>query len=81
MDSEKRIATAEDVHYAFTLFKENMTIIQRYDELIYADKDRDKWIKNYKKRSEATRKAYADNADLGVFLAPFLTIPLRLPMR
>lgn len=78
MGSVKRIATAKDVHDAFTLFKENMAIIQRYDELIYADKDRDKWMKNYKKRSEATRKAYADNADLGLFLAPFFENPSSL---
>ena len=74
----KQPATAKEIHEVFTLFKENMDIVQTYEELLYADKEHDKWIEDYKKRSEATRKAYADNTRMSLLLAPFFDDPSSL---
>ena len=56
MNTQPTTATAQEIHEVFELFKKNMDIIHKYEELLYADKDKKKWIDNYKKRSEATRK-------------------------
>ena len=71
MNTQAQPATAQEIHEVFELFKKNMDIIHRYEELLYADKDHDKWIDDYKKRSEATRKAYADTSRMSLLLAPF----------
>ncbi|MBO4679563.1 MAG: hypothetical protein J5626_07820 [Lachnospiraceae bacterium] len=71
MDTNRQPATAQEIHEVFETFKKNLDIIHRYEELLYADKDHDKWIEDYKKRSEATRKAYADTSRMSLLLAPF----------
>ncbi|MBR5760953.1 MAG: hypothetical protein IKX87_02920, partial [Lachnospiraceae bacterium] len=78
MNTQPKTATAQEIHEVFELFKKNMDIINMYEELLYADKDEEKWIDNYKKRSEATRKAYADNTRVSVLLAPFFADPSTL---
>ena len=78
MNTQPTTATAQEIHEVFELFKKNMDIIHKYEELLYADKDKKKWIDNYKKRSEATRKAYADNARVSTLLAPFFADPSSL---
>ena len=71
MSTQQQPATAQEVHEIFELFKRNMDVVHQYEELLYADKDKGLWIENYKKRSEATRKAYADNSRMTEMLAGF----------
>ena len=71
MNTQPTTATAQKIHEVFATHRENMDIIHKYEELLYADKDRSKWIENYKMRSEATRKAFADSSSISVLLAPY----------